>query len=549
MLALAVFGMTATAADQPTIELDCGSGVKMKLVLIPAGEFMMGSPENETGCSVDEGPRHRVKITKPFYMGEYLVTQAQYGTVMEVNPSYFEGESNPVEMVSWNDATEFCRRLSQKSGMTIRLPTEAEWEYACRAGTTTPFNTGETISTNQANYNGNYTYGNGHQGEWRRKPVAVGSFAANGFGLYDTHGNVWEWCQDWYGSYPAGEVVDPQGPATGQWRVLRGGSWNGMAADCRSAYRRRNDLALRYVYDGVGFRVVCATETPVKSATPSAGAPANEKPVDDASQYVLWWSMEIAGKEPTFVYGEMEVLSSGPNMYYCGFGWQGGFAPTSGYSGIQEHENKKRTVIFTVWDTSPNLPVSLIQAVTHPVHNRPGDAEGNNYSTSAPYFWKEGEVFRFVLNKRPQKASKNTLSTFYFFDEQLKKWVLEASLSSPPAADGRERSFTTGGYSFLEQFKGKDAGPKICLYRLWAGTAPENLVFLRRAHVEGRWGIVKGCYCLARGDVSAVIAQVPHLDVTLKAEHKEGPAILDRPLPKDIIDELKSLPVPTAAAD
>ena len=255
------------------LTLECGNGVSMKLVLIPSGVFMMGGNEPPeqvarkcNGVVVEswaewfrnEQPQHRVKITKPFYLGVYLVTQAQYEAVMGVNPSHFKGESNPVESVSWNDAVEFCKKLSAKTGQMVRLPTEAEWEYACRAGTTTPFSTGETISTDQANYNGNWTYGSGRKGKYRGKTVAVGSFAANGFGLYDMHGNVWEFCQDcfdpWY--YKNSPTDDPLGAEKSMTRVMRGGSWGDNPWYCRSAGRNRNDLEGRD--SDVGFRVVCA---------------------------------------------------------------------------------------------------------------------------------------------------------------------------------------------------------------------------------------------------------------------------------------------------
>ncbi len=245
---LGLMSVGRAAQDQPAVKqpkeliLDCGKGVSMKLVLIPAGEFMMGGDEkpeqvaqkcNGMGATAewfqDEQPQHRVKITKPFYMGVYLVTQAQYEAVMGVNPSHFEGDLNPVECVSWNDAVEFCKKLSAKTRQTVQLPTEAEWEYACRAGTTTSFNTGETISTDQANYDGNFTYGAGRKGERRENTVVVGNFAPNAFGLYDMHGNVWEWCQDWYDGnaqyYKNSPTDDPPGPEKGVTRVLRGGSW------------------------------------------------------------------------------------------------------------------------------------------------------------------------------------------------------------------------------------------------------------------------------------------------------------------------------------
>jgi formylglycine-generating enzyme required for sulfatase activity len=277
------------AVQQPKeLTLNCGKGVSLKLVLIPAGEFMMGGDEppervarrrNGVGAEAawfqKEQPQHRVRITKPFYMGVYVVTQAQYEAVTGVNPAKHRaqyqaekgmkyrveiGESNPEQDITWDDAVEFCRKLSAKTGQTVRLPTEAEWEYACRAGTTTPFNTGETISTDQANYNGEGTYGSGHKGENRQKPVPVGSFPPNAWGLYDMHGNVWEWCQDWYdeGYYRNSPTDDPPGPEKGNRRVLRGGDWIVGPWCCRSAFR--DSLYPDYIINkgADGFRVVCA---------------------------------------------------------------------------------------------------------------------------------------------------------------------------------------------------------------------------------------------------------------------------------------------------
>jgi formylglycine-generating enzyme required for sulfatase activity len=242
------------------------NSVGMKLVLIPAGEFLMGSPETEKKRSADEGPQHKVRITKSFYMGTTEVTQAQWRAVMGqavkgMNFSYFRGDNLPVENKSWNDCQEFIKKLSANEGMTYRLPTEAEWEYACRAGTTTPFNTGETISTDQANYDGNNIYGNGVKGAFRQKTTPVGGFKPNAWGLYDMHGNVWEWCEDWYDSsyYRNSLAADPTGPARGASRVLRGGSWKFYPKNCRSSSRNwyYPDSSINYI----GFRVVALPQS------------------------------------------------------------------------------------------------------------------------------------------------------------------------------------------------------------------------------------------------------------------------------------------------
>ncbi len=229
------------------------NSIGANLVYIPPGEFMMGSPSNELSRASDEGPQHLVKITRGFYLSVTEVTQAQYRAIMGTNPSYFEGEDNPVENVSWNDAVEFCKKLSGIEGRAFRLPTSAEWEYACRAGTDTPFNTRDTIDPNQANYAGAYAYGDGDEGVYHKRTIAVGSFSPNAFGLYDMHGNVWEWCQDWYDAnyYSTDPTADPQGPSTGASRVLRGGSWISYPRHCRSAFRGGGAPWGRF---GIGFR-------------------------------------------------------------------------------------------------------------------------------------------------------------------------------------------------------------------------------------------------------------------------------------------------------
>ena len=211
----------------------------MKFSWIPPGTFLMGSPKEEKQRE-DNETQHKVTLTKGFYMGVYTVTQEQYETVMGKNPSRFKGEKNlPVEQVSWEDCQEFIKKLREKDKKPYRLPTEAEWEYACRAGTKTPFHFGETISTDQVNYNGNFTYGDGKKGVFRKKTTPVGSFPANAWGLHDMHGNVLQWCEEWFADYPQKDVTDPQGAEKGQYRVLRGGSWFLNPQSCRSAGRDR----------------------------------------------------------------------------------------------------------------------------------------------------------------------------------------------------------------------------------------------------------------------------------------------------------------------
>jgi formylglycine-generating enzyme required for sulfatase activity len=241
---------------------DLGNGVKLEMAAIPGGTFMMGSPENEDGRSDSEGPQHEVTVPS-FLMGKYPVTQAQYEAIMGTNPSHFKGSNRPVERVSWTNAVTFCKKLSQKIGKTYRLPSEAEWEYACRAGTTTPFHFGETITTDLANYHGYDTYGQGPTGVDRKETREVGSFGvANNFGLYDMHGNVWEWCQDnWHSNYEGAPIdrsawLDIENNA--RTRLLRGGSWLNYPVRCRSACRNRDDLDFYGLYGFIGFRVVCS---------------------------------------------------------------------------------------------------------------------------------------------------------------------------------------------------------------------------------------------------------------------------------------------------
>ncbi len=246
---------------------DLGSGISLNMVEIPGGRFLMGSPETEAERLDNESPQHEVAL-REFFIGMYPITQAQWGAIanlapvnQEINshPANFKGENHPVERVSWNDATEFCARLSKQTGRNYRLPTEAEWEYACRSGTQTPFYFGKTLTTDLANYDGNYTYNNGPNGDSRQQTTSVDHFGlANAFGLCDMHGNIYEWCEDhWHNNY---EDAPTDGSAwlnenKNNTHVLRGGSWYHYPKYCRSA--SRIDNLPSFTAFTLGFRVVC----------------------------------------------------------------------------------------------------------------------------------------------------------------------------------------------------------------------------------------------------------------------------------------------------
>jgi formylglycine-generating enzyme required for sulfatase activity len=273
------FGVTLF---QSQVQVVPPAPAKPSLIWIPPGVYVMGSPTNEAERSLDED-EHTVTISRGFYIGQFEVTQDEYFGVTSNNPSFFTGTNLPVETVTWGDATNYCRLLTQQqralaqipTNWTYRLPTEAEWEYACRtnaggpsATLTTPnaaFCFGPSLLGQMANFYGPDEYDSSigsiavtNQNYFAAQTGPVGSYAASALGLYDLHGNVAEWCQDWYGAYPTNSVTDPQGPLTGTTRVSRGGSWLDNGVNCRSAQRASTDPTSSNSY--VGFRVVLAPQ-------------------------------------------------------------------------------------------------------------------------------------------------------------------------------------------------------------------------------------------------------------------------------------------------
>ena len=226
----------------------------MKFVWIKPGCFKMGSPAHETDRGRDE-TQHRVCLTDGYWLGKFEVTQGQWKKVTGQSPSRVKCNNCPVEQISWNDVQDFLQRINTyRLGYTFRLPTEAEWEYAARAGTTTPFSFGPNVSPEQVNYDGNYPYSNGVQGKYRKTTVTVGSLPENAWGLHEMHGNVSEWVNDWRGKYPAKKARDPVGARSGSGRVYRGGNWYNSAGYCRSAYR--SDARPEYNDSYLGFRLL-----------------------------------------------------------------------------------------------------------------------------------------------------------------------------------------------------------------------------------------------------------------------------------------------------
>jgi len=257
-----LLSVLSVGQEPPPAETERKAGERMTVTIkdveyafrwCPPGTFMMGSPANELN-RIDNKSQHQATLSKGFWMLETEVTQQMWENVMGNNPSSNKGLNLPVTNVSWNDCQEFIQKLNvllagtpgAPAGYTFSLPTEAQWEYACRAGTTTAYHFGDTLTQQQANFGS-------------REAKEVGSYPANAWGLKDMHGNVWEWCLDWYGNYPSGAVTDPTGAERGWLRVIRGGSWYFIARDCRSAFRNSGDPADRFFHD-IGLRLSLVSE-------------------------------------------------------------------------------------------------------------------------------------------------------------------------------------------------------------------------------------------------------------------------------------------------
>ena len=246
------------------MEILLPGNVPMTFAYCPPGTFLMGSPDGEKDRQ-DNEQQHSVTLTKGFFAGIHQVTQAQWQAVMGTNPSYFKGDTLPVEQVSWDDAQAFCAKVKEKPWHAVRLPTEAEWEYAARGGTTTPFHFGSVLNGTQANCNGSYPYGTKTTGPYMQTTTPVGNYAAkfpHPWGLTDVIGNVWEWCADWHdeGNYVGSPKDDPRGPESGSYRVSRGGRWSSNAGYCRAASRSR--FTPGDWLNFLGFRLVTAPSGP-----------------------------------------------------------------------------------------------------------------------------------------------------------------------------------------------------------------------------------------------------------------------------------------------
>jgi len=467
---------------------------------VQPGSSLMVSLSYDGGAEAysqgDERPQHRVRITKPFYFGKYPVTQGEWEKLMGNNPSSFKGDDQlPVDTVTWN----VCQEFVKKAGSGMRLPTEAEWEYACRAGSTSAFYFGDKAE--ELGDSGWYEANS----EQRTHPV--GQKTPNGFGLYDMHGNIWQWCQDWYGAdyYSRSPSDDPTGPGTGEFRVLRGGAWYHYAHFCRSGSRNGwsrptsaiNTFGLRVAAECGDTSALAELKPQGASmtlrvplgfrASPSAG----HEPYAETS-----WAKEVihdkTGMEMVFIpagdfmmgcpsedgvafYNEVTVTRSAAGTYFMVCGWDGG------YFGIQELDSGRKVVLFSVWDSANgNDPNTVADARrTRLIYQGQGvrvgrfGGEGTGWQCFFDYAWKLGQTYRFYV--AAQLKEMRTEYTGYFYLPESKQWKKLVTFSK--LTDGKTN--LRGYYSFIEDFK------RSGISSTWSRKANFGGAWIRKA--GGEW--------------------------------------------------------------
>ena len=418
----------------------------------------------------EEGPQHSVRITQPFYLAKYPVTQGEWQKLMGNNPSGFRGDDRlPVDTVSW----DACLVFAKKAGSGMRLPTEAQWEYACRAGSTTAYYFGD-----KAEELGEYGWYEGNSGQ-RTHPV--GQRKPNAFGLYDMHGNIWQWCQDWYGAdyYSHSPGDDPTGPVTGEFRVLRGGAWYHYAHFCRSASRNGWSRPTSAIYTfGVRMAAECGNTSALPQLNPQDASMTLRVPLGFRASLgagpetytKTWWAKEVihekTGMEMVFIpagefmmgclsedgvafYNEVTVSRSAAGTYFMVCGWDGG------YFGLQELDSGKKVVLFSVWDSAAgNDPKAVANAkqtrpIFHDVGVRTGrfGGEGTGWQCFLDYNWKLGQTYRFYVTA--QIKEMRTEFTGYFYLPESKQWKKLATFSKLTGGKTNLRGY----YSFIEDFK------------------------------------------------------------------------------------------------
>jgi len=400
--------------DAPIFNTITIPSISYQMIYIPPGTFMMGSPTDERERGSYE-TQHQVTLTQGFYLGSTEVTQGQWRTIMGNNPSYFDscGDDCPVEQVSWNDCQMFIEKLNQQLGSNkYRLPIEAEWEYACRAGTDTPFYFGMCLSTDQANYNGDLPYSAGcDKGVDRHTPISVKDLSPNAFGLYDMHGNVWEWCQDWFDSYPASNVIDPKGPLSGTGRILRGGGYDLGADICRTAARRNYSPSGRIYH--LGFRLARSLD----DAAPSA--PTNVSSIAGDQQVTISWDNVSGATAYNIYWAETQGLTkangtkiSDVTSPYIHTGRTNGV--TYYYVVIAENYYDESDESIEVEATPSDLPYNITQLTNNSHNDHSPQINNNGYVVWCGHDGHDDEIFLYNGSTTSQLTDNDYTEAFFY---------------------------------------------------------------------------------------------------------------------------------------